>query len=314
MAPPPEPLSLPDSYETLPLKEIRISHHPAGSPSPTPIVVLTLYRPGKHNAFTDTMMLELERAFQLFDVDNRIKCIVVTGHGRIFCAGADLATSFRRTDEKINEHRDGGGRVSLAIHNCRKPTIAALNGAAVGVGITMTLPMAIRLAPKNAKIGFVFARRGLVMEAASSYFLPRLVGLSKAMHLVSTGATYPASHKLYESLFSETLDRPEDVLPRALEIAQGMADNCSGVAWALMRDMMWRNPGTAEETHLLDSRIIYEMFSSSDNKEGVKAFLEKRPVNFTGTVEKDAPGAYPWWTPVDVVERAKAQPIPKAKI
>ena len=207
-----------------------------------------------------------------------------------------------------------GGRVSLAVHNCRKPTIAALNGSAVGVGITMCLPMAIRLAPKTAKVGFVFARRGLVMEAASSYFLPRLVGFSKAMHLVTTGATYPAAHPLYEGLFTETLDNPEQVLPRALEIAQDVADNCSGVSWALMRDMMWRNPGSAEEAHLLDSRVIYEMFSSTDNKEGVKAFLEKRPVRFIGTLEKDAPGAYPWWTPVDVVSRVKANPHPKAKI
>jgi enoyl-CoA hydratase/carnithine racemase len=174
--------------------------------------------------------------------------------------------------------------------------------------------MAIRLAPKTAKIGFVFGRRGLVMEAASSFFLPRLIGFSKAMHLVTTGATYPANHPLLSDLFSETLDRPDQVLPRALEIAQDITENVSSVTWALMRDMMYRNPGTAEEAHLLDSRIIYEMFQSTDNKEGVKAFLEKRPVKFTGTMESDAPAAYPWWTPVDVVERVKAKTHPKAKI
>lgn len=167
--------------------------------------------------------------------------------------------------------------------------------------------MTIRLAPKDAKIGFVFARRGLVMEAASSYFLPRLIGFSRAMHLITTGATHPAGHKLYDGLFSEVLDRPEDVLPRALEIASEITENCSGVSWALMRDMMWRNPGTAEEAHLLDSKIIYSMFSSKDNQEGVKAFLEKRKVNFTGSMDRDAPSAYPWWTPVDVVERPKAK-------
>ena len=210
------------------------------------------------------------------------------------------------------QHR--GGRVSLAIHACRKPIIAAINGSAVGVGITLTLPAAIRVAPKDAKIGFVFGRRGLVMEAASSYFLPRLIGYSRAMHLVSTGATYPASHKLFDGLFSEVLERGEDVLPRALEIAVEITENCSGVSWALMRDMMWRNPGTAEETHLLDSRIIYSMFSSKDNKEGVKAFLEKRPVRFTGTIEEDAPSVYPWWKPIDVLERVKAKAQKSSKL
>jgi len=211
-----------------------------------------------------------------------------------------------RSHDKALLTPSSGGRVSLAIHNCRKPTIAAMQGSAVGVGITMTLPMAIRIATKDAKIGFVFARRGLVMEAASSFFLPRLVGLSRAMHLVTTGATYPASHRLYDGLFSELTDRPDQVLPRALELATEYTDNCSGVSWALMRDMMWRGPPSAEEAHLLDSRIIYAMFSSRDNKEGVQAFLQKRKVNFTGSIERDAPPAYPWWTPVDVVERTKA--------
>jgi enoyl-CoA hydratase/carnithine racemase len=171
----------------------------------------------------------------------------------------------------------------------------------------MTLPMAIRIAPTNAKIGFVFGRRGLVMEAASSFFLPRLVGYSKAMHLVTTGATYPASHPLLGDLFSETLDNPADVLPRALELATEFVDNVSNVSWALMKDMMWRNPGTAEEAHLLDSRIIYDMFSTPDNKEGVQSFLEKRKVNFKGTVEKDAPAAYPWWRPVQILEMPKGK-------
>ena len=182
-----------------------------------------------------------------------------------------------------------------------------MNGSAVGVGITMTLPMTIRVIKKDAKVGFVFGRRGIVMEAASSYFLPRLIGFARAMHLVSTGATYPASHKLFDGLFSEVLEKGEDVLPRALEIATDITANCSGVSWALMRDMMWRNPGTAEETHVLDSRIIYSMYGSKDVKEGVKAFLEKRPVKFTGTIEDDAPSVYPWWTPIDVLERAKAK-------
>lgn len=163
--------------------------------------------------------------------------------------------------------------------------------------------MAIRIAPKNAKIGFVFGRRGLVMEAASSFFLPKLVGHAKAMHLITTGATYPASHPLLSDLFSETLDNPADVLPRALEIATEVAENISSVSWALMKDMVWRNPGTAEGAHLLDSRIIYELFETPDNKEGVQSFMEKRKVNFTGSISKDAPSAYPWWTPIDILAR-----------
>jgi enoyl-CoA hydratase/carnithine racemase len=178
----------------------------------------------------------------------------------------------------------------------------------------MTLPMAIRIAPSSAKIGFVFARRGLVMEAASSYFLPRLVGYSSAMHLVTTGSVYPASHKLLSGLFSETVDTPAGVLPRALEIAHEFVENCSGVSWALMRDMIWRNPGTAEEAHLLDSRIIYDLFVTPDNKEGVKSFLEKRKVNFQGNIERDAPQSYPWWRPVDIIERPKGVVEGKSKL
>jgi enoyl-CoA hydratase/carnithine racemase len=167
--------------------------------------------------------------------------------------------------------------------------------------------MAIRLAARTAKIGFVFGRRGLVMEAASSYFLPRLLGFSRAMHLVTTGAVYPATHPLLDGLFSEVLDKPEDVLPRALEIAGEIAGKVSGVSWALMRDMMWRGPRSAEESHLLDSRIIYGLFGSRDNNEGVKSFMEKRDPNFVGNLEKDATEAYPWWSSVDVVGRARAK-------
>jgi enoyl-CoA hydratase/carnithine racemase len=195
--------------------------------------------------------------------------------------------------------------VTMAIHNCRKPVIGALNGSAVGIGITMTLPMAIRIAPKTAKIGFVFARRGLVMEAGSSYFLPKLIGLSRAMHLITTGATYSPAHKLMDGVFSEVLDTPEQVLPRALEIAEDLVQNCSTVSWALMRDLMWRGPSTAEETHLLDSQVIFSLFQTPDNTEGVKSFVEKRPPKFVGQVERDAPSMWPWWTPVNTVYRGK---------
>ncbi|KAE9965084.1 hypothetical protein BLS_007856 [Venturia inaequalis] len=287
-------LNIPASYSDLNTKQIKITNHPANSTSVTPIQIVTLYRPGKLNAYTETMTEELEHVFGLFDLDNRVKAIVFTGDGRVFCAGADLDGGFKKIEGE-----------SITIHQCRKPTICALQGSAVGVGITMTLPMAIRVAYSKAKIGFVFARRGLVMEAASSYFLPKLVGLSRAMHLITTGATYPANHRLLDGLFSETVDTPEGVLPRALEIAQEYTDNCSGVSWALMRDMMWRNPGSAEGAHLLDSRIIYSLFDTKDNVEGVKSFLEKRKVDFKGSMADSAPSSYPWWEPINVVERAK---------
>ncbi|KAF2456898.1 enoyl-CoA hydratase [Lineolata rhizophorae] len=303
----PEQIKLPDSYANIPFTQIRLRHEPASSPTPTPVIVLTLYRPGKHNAFTLTMMREVEQAFTLFDLDDRVKCVVVTGDGRMFCAGADLEIGFGSGPKERNpDHRDGGGRISLAIHHCRKPVIGALQGSAVGIGITMTLPMTIRVAYSAAKIGFVFARRGIVLEACSSYFLPRLVGMGRALHLVTTGATYRADDRLLDGLFSETCDRAEDVLPRALAIADDVVKNTSTVSTNLMREMMYRGPDSAEGTHLLDSRIIYEMFSKADNKEGVKAFLEKRPVNFTGTMANDAPECYPWWSQVDVSSRPQA--------
>ena len=159
----------------------------------------------------------------------------------------------------------------------------------------MTLPMTIRIAYKNAKIGFPFAKRAIIMEACSSFFLPRLIGHSRALHLVATGDTYPADHPLLANLFSETLDKPEDVLPRAIQIADNIVKNSSLVSLAVMRDLMYRGPSSAEETHMLDSRLLYEMFGTDDNKESVKAFLEKRPAKFMATMENDSPPGYPWW-------------------
>ncbi|KAK6362350.1 hypothetical protein TWF730_006044 [Orbilia blumenaviensis] len=294
-------LVLPSSYTALPFEHIQISHYPESSLAPTPIVILTLYRPGKHNAFTPTMRDELIKAFGFFDADDRVKCIVVTGHGKIFCAGADLELGFRGGEERVNDHRDGGGRSVLAIHQCRKPVIGAIQGSAVGVGITMTLPMTIRVAYRAAKIGFVFSRRGLVMEACSSFFLPRLIGMAKALHLVTTGATYRADDPLVEGLFTLLVDSPEEVLAKALTLAEDIVRNTSILAAYMMREMMYRDTGSAEGQHLLDSRLIYEMFSSADNKEGVQSFLEKRPPQFKGTIQKDAPSAYPWWQPVSVL-------------
>ncbi|KAK0250806.1 hypothetical protein LTR35_010692 [Friedmanniomyces endolithicus] len=303
----PPKFPLPPSYTSLPFTQIRCHHVPSTSQAVTPTIVLELHRPGKHNAFTETMMHELEHAFQLFDVDDRVKCIVVTGHGRIFCAGADLDRGFVGGQEAFRDHRDGGGRVALAIHRCRKPVIGALQGSAVGIGITMTLPMSIRVAFKDAKIGFVFARRGLIMEACSSFFLPRLIGMSKAIHLTTTGSTYPASHPLLNTLFSETLDTPAAVLPRALEIADEIVQNTSTVSSYLMRDLMYRDTGSAEGQHLLDSKLIYEMFGSKDNTEGVQSFLQKRPAKFVGSMQQDAPGSWPWYNPIETSNRPQAE-------
>ncbi|WPH04897.1 Hypothetical protein R9X50_00779400 [Acrodontium crateriforme] len=302
-----EELTPPPSYSSLPFSQIKVSHAPESSKEVTPVLVVTLYRPNNYNAFTEVMMRELESAFRLFDVDDRVKCIVVTGHGKMFCAGADLDNGFSGGKEDPRDHRDGGGRVAIAIHQCRKPVIAAIQGSAVGIGITMTLPMSIRVAYEKAKIGFVFARRGIVMEACSSFFLPRLIGMSKALHLVTTGAVYPATHPLLNSLFSETLSTPEAVLPRALEIADEIVKNTSIVSTNLMRELMYRDTGSAEGQHLLDSRVIYELFGSKDNTEGVKAFFEKRPVNFTGNMQLNAPKAYPWWDTINTGNRPVAK-------
>ncbi|KIW94232.1 uncharacterized protein Z519_05548 [Cladophialophora bantiana CBS 173.52] len=315
------PLQIPDSYATLPLKQIKVSHVPESSPTPTPVLIITLNRPQKHNAFTDQMREDMERVYELIDIDPRVKVVVLTGAGRSFCAGADLEIGFlgardetgqvkNPKTERDVDHRDGGGRTSLAIHHCSKPTIAAIQGAAVGVGITMCLPACIRIAYAKAKIGFVFSRRGIIMEACSSYFLPRLIGHSRALHLTTTGAVYPADSPLFGTLFSETCPTPEATLARALELADEIAKNTSTVSTKVMRELMYRGADSAEGAHLLDSRIIHGLFGSKDNVEGVESFLQKRPVNFTGQVPQDAPDGYPWWNQIDIGEK---RPDPRGK-
>jgi len=190
----------------------------------------------------------------------------------------------------------------------------AINGHAVGIGATMTLPASIRIASATAKIGFVFARRGIIMEAASHFFLPRLIGTSRAMHLVTTGGVYPASHPLLSQLFSEILPNGEATIARGLELAHEIADNTSAVSTALMRDMMYRGADSAEGAHLLDSKLIYGLFGSRDNEEGIKSFFEKRPARFEGTLQDDAPAVYPWWEPVDTTNRPKPILAGKSKL
>ncbi|KAL6862953.1 hypothetical protein ACO1O0_003196 [Amphichorda felina] len=293
---------LPTSYNTLALPDLQLSHHPASSAAVTPVIIIKLHRPAARNAFTDQLGASLITAYDLLSRDPRVRCIVLTSSdtsNRFFCTGMDLTIKHSSFGPTFAEHRDFGGTVSLAMHRCSKPVIAAINGSAVGVGITMTLPCTIRVASRDAKVGFVFGRRGFNMEACSSFYLPRLVGASRALHLVTTGAVYPAGHRLFGELFSEVV-APDEVLPRALAIADDIASSMSGVAARVMRDMIYRSPDSPEEAHLLESKIFFDLAQNRDSKEGVKSFMEKRAPDFKATMEEDAPRAYPWWTPVDV--------------
>jgi enoyl-CoA hydratase/carnithine racemase len=267
------------------------------------IATITLDRPERMNAFTAKMCLELIRAFDAADADDDVRAVVVTGAGRAFCAGADLGSGGDTFDSKaqgykdtIDTHRDGGGLVSLKIYSLKKPVIAAINGPAVGVGITMTLPMDLRIAAEGAKIGFVFARRGIVPEAASSWFLPRLVGIERAAEWVYTGRVFDAAEAHAARLVSRVLPA-DQVLPAALALAREIADNTSAVSVALARQLMWRMLGAASplEAHRLDSKAIFYMGRSPDAYEGVSAFLEKRPAKFSMRPSTDMPPFYPWW-------------------
>ena len=271
------------------------------------ILTVTLNRPDRLNAFNGQMKTDLLEVYDLADSDDDVRVVIVTGAGRGFCAGADLSSG---TDTFVSPDnasaspgsrsreapRDGGGCVTLRTFECRKPVIAAINGPAVGVGITQTLPMDIRLASDQARFGFVFARRGLVPEAASSWFLPRIVGISKAMEWVATGRVFGSDEALAQGLVSEVLSA-ESLLPRAREIASEIVANTSGVALALSRQMLWKMLGASHpmEAHRIDSRAIDFMGSSPDVAEGVSSFLEKRPPRFEMKVSSDLPEFFPWW-------------------
>jgi enoyl-CoA hydratase/carnithine racemase len=266
------------------------------------ILTITLNRPEALNAFNNTMLTELLDACDRADADDDIKAIIVTGAGRGFCAGADLSSGGNtfnndsREDRADGMHRDGGGRLTLRLYELNKPIIAAVNGPAVGVGVTMTLPMDIRLASTDAKFGFVFARRGIVPEACSSYFLPRVVGISKALEWCYSGKVFPAREAMEGGLL-RSLHAPEDLLAEAKRIATEIRDNTSSVSVTLVRHMMWKMLGADHpmEAHKIDSRGIYYRGKSPDSKEGVVSFLEKRPAVFPGKVSSDMPEFFPWW-------------------
>ncbi|MFW5825327.1 MAG: crotonase/enoyl-CoA hydratase family protein, partial [Marinobacter sp.] len=270
------------------------------------IATITLNRPDRMNAFTLQMMDELIAAFDQTDADDKVRAVIVTGAGKAFCAGADLAggaDTFDYEEQKGNApdplangvNRDGGGMVSLRIFRSLKPVIGAINGAAVGVGATMSLAMDIRLASEKARYGFVFARRGIVPEAASSWFISRAVGLSSALEWCMSGRLINADELERRGLVRSVHD-PEDLLPAAVAIAREIADNTAPVSVAMTRQMLWRMAGARHpmEAHQLDSRAVQARGASADAKEGVASFLEKRPAQYPGRVSTDMPAFFDW--------------------
>jgi enoyl-CoA hydratase/carnithine racemase len=264
------------------------------------IATLTLDRPERLNAFTQTMLEEMLDAIDRIDEDDAVRAVVVTGRGRGFCAGADLGGGSggfdRREAQSIDEHRDGGGLLTLRLYDSKKPFIAAINGPAVGVGITMTLAMDIRLASTEAKMGFVFARRGIVPEACSSWFLPRVVGIGRACEWVYSGRVFPATEALEAGLV-RSLHAPDELLPAARALATEIGENTSAVSVTLCRQMLWKMLGADHpmEAHRIDSASVFAMGQSKDALEGVSSFLEKRPPRFSMRPSADMPAFYPWW-------------------
>ncbi|MDE2356802.1 MAG: crotonase/enoyl-CoA hydratase family protein [Alphaproteobacteria bacterium] len=272
------------------------------------IATITLNRPDKLNAFTARMMADLIAAFDATDADDAVGAVIVTGAGRAFCAGADLSgggATFDfaasqdplRLEARINGvQRDGGGRVTLRIFDSLKPVIAAVNGPAVGIGATMQLAMDMRLASTTARYGFVFARRGITPEAASSWFLPRLVGLQTALEWCYTGRVFPAEEAKDRGLV-RSLHAPEDLLPAARALAREIIDNAAPVSVALTRQLLWRMAGADHPmaAHRADSRAIQARGAAADAREGVQAFLDKRPAAFPNRVSADLPDVWPDW-------------------
>ena len=265
-------------------------------------LIVQLSRPEKLNTFTETMMREIIDALDWAEHNNQIRSIIFTGDGDKFCAGADLSSgedSFDWTEKKKSENkvvRDAGGVLTLRLFKSKKPLIAAINGDAVGIGATMLLPMDIRIASDEARFGFVFAKRGIVPEAASSWFLPRLVGIDNALKLCYSGKVINANEAKEIKLISEVTSG-ETLISRALELSEEFTAKTSSISIALTRQMMWRMLGADHpmEAHKIDSRAVYELGKSGEASEGIKSFFEKRPPNFPGKLTEDLPDFYPWW-------------------
>ncbi|MGI9607667.1 MAG: crotonase/enoyl-CoA hydratase family protein [Acidimicrobiales bacterium] len=290
------------------------------------VATITLNRPDKLNAFTSRMVHEVCAAFDAADADGDVRAVIVTGAGRAFCAGADMsagASTFQKTNTEAPEsrsrgerssrsdqngepqrstgsvdkkQRDGGGIVSLRIFKSLKPVIAAINGAAVGVGSTMTLPMDIRLASTDARMGFVFTQRGITLEAASSWFLPRVVGMSQALEWSMTGRVFDAEEARAGGLVSAVHD-PDDLLPAARELAAEIAESTSPVAVAMNRQLLWRMWGEPHPmgAHRVESRAVPQLGASADVAEGITSFFEKRPAEFASDPATEMPPVYPWF-------------------
>ena len=290
------------------------------------VATLTLHRPERLNAVNTAMLGEIVAALEAADGDDAVRALIVTGAGRAFCAGADLGeggktfdidymggpygsphtpptrgattSSWRSSNDAINHHEDGGGVVTLRLYDMSKPVIAAINGPAVGFGVTFTLPMDIRIASTNARLGFVFARRGVVPEACSTWFLPRLVGIARAAEWVYTGRVFDAEEARAGGLVSLVV-APEALMPTARELALEIARNTSAVSVALARHMLWKMLGADHpmDAHRLDSKAMAFTGRSADAYEGVSAFLEKRPARFPLRPSADMPPFFPWWAP-----------------
>ena len=272
------------------------------------VFTITLNRPDRLNAYTAQMSNELHAAFDRADADDDVRAVIVTGAGRAFCAGADLergSETFtkrgefdeRPDDDPDSVPRDNGGRLTLRIFECRTPVIAAINGPAVGIGATMTLPMDVRLASETARIGFVFVRRGIVPEACSSWFLPRVVGISRAMEWVATGRVFDADEALEGGLV-RSVHPPDKLLDAARALGREIAENTAPVSVALARMMMWRMLGAEHPmlAHRADSRGMYLRGRSADAAEGITSFLEKRPAEFSDRVSDGLPDVMPGWS------------------
>ena len=265
------------------------------------VATVTLNRPDKLNAWTVTMMEDLIKAFDILDNDDEVRVIIVTGAGRAFCAGADLDPGrFADRQKKIGVEkapRDTAGQFTLKVYETKKAVIAAINGPAVGVGTTMTLPMDIRIASETARMGLVFNRRGMVPEGCCTWFLPRILGLSQAAEWILTGRVFSAEEALKGGLVSRIVPE-EELMPTALELAHEIADNTSSISAALARQMLWQMLGADHpmEAHKLESKCLHYMFQSPDLMEGVASFLEKRPPNFGMKPSTDMPNFFPWWS------------------
>lgn len=267
------------------------------------ILTITLNRPDRLNAFTPVMCQELVDAFGRADADDDVRVVIVTGAGRAFCAGADLSPENalvercrQASEDDLEIRRDLAGRVTLTIYDLKKPVIAAINGPAVGVGITMTLAMDIRLASENARLGFVFSRRGIVAEGASTWFLPRIVGIGKAAEWLLSGRIFGVQEAQAHGLVSEVL-APDALIPRAREIASEIIQNTSAISVALCRQLLWKMACADHpmEAHKIDSKCVWWSFQQPDALEGIMSFLEKRQPNFTMKPSTDMPDFYPWW-------------------